>query len=418
MAYADLFAMLEQTDGPRNKSGLRRELLGKDGYNANQVNAVLASPEESVLVHAGAGTGKTRVLTSRVQHLLELGVSPEDMLICTFTRNAADEVRHRLPGWRNKLKSLGTIHSLALRGRPRTNYLPLRLAEPEEAQAVLEGLRHLFPDRKTHVRDVLLALDRMRENRVHDSGFAPVLAAYKASLAEQELVDYTQLIEDGLMAEPSRKYKYVLVDEVQDVTRLQAEWLASVAAPGARLYCVGDENQAIYGFRGATSAAISRPTKTVSLLHNYRSAPRILEFAAELLGLENLLIPTTRDEGRVEILEHPDEMAEMAAIADTRQNSGELMVLARTNALLAPLQHAGIPAMTIHAAKGREWDSVWVIGLEEGNFPQRRGDPEEEKRLAYVAATRARKHLRLSWCHSRSTGLRDFKLERSSLLPA
>jgi superfamily I DNA/RNA helicase len=394
-------------------------MLAADGLNEGQTAAILAAAGDSVLVHAGAGTGKTRVFTQRVAHLLELGVHPDDMLVCTFTRNAAEEIKARLPRHRDSLRNLGTIHSLALRGRPRHNYLGVSLVTDEEALVVLGSLRHLFPDARMDPRDVHLALSRMRENRAVRPEYLALLAAYRDALASTGRLDFLSLLEEGLTLKTSRRFRHILVDEVQDVTRLQADWLRTVAGPSAKFYCVGDENQAIYGFRGVTDEVVGPAASRFSLDLNYRCTPEILDYALKLLPPHGRLTPTLPHGRLVEVHPYVSEAAEMAAIQSAYERAprkSEFMVLARTNAILAPFLTQGIPALTVHGAKGREWDQVWIAGMEQGNFPDVRGDPEEERRLAYVAVTRARKELTLSWAETREAGIRRKRLDPSIFL--
>lgn len=423
MNFASLMAELNTPVTRESTLEYRQRKLSEEGFNSAQISAVLAPITTSVQVQAGAGTGKTRVLVSRVVHLLENGVSPSDMLICTFTRNAAEEMRARLPKYRDQLKGLGTIHSLALRHTPRTTnaYTPVQLIPEEEVLLVLEGLTAHFPNKNEDAKDVLLKLSRMRENRKVVPEYEALLAAYFAELASQGVQDFLMLIEAGILRATTRRYRYILVDEAQDVTALQVDWLRKVAAPDARVYWVGDENQAIYGFRGSSRSLLSGDGITrISLNLNYRCAPEVLDMAQRMLSENAPKLVATQPAGNpVEILQFAYDALELDAIQGAyalAPDKTEFMVLARTNALLQPLIELGIPCMTVHGSKGKEWDQVWVMGMEAGNFPEARGDLDEEHRLAYVAMTRARRQLVLSWAARREVGVNRNTLEPSLFL--
>lgn len=416
MGYGELFAEL-RAPAP-DREGFRRRMYARDGFNESQIEAILAPLDQSTQVQAGAGTGKTKVFVSRVEHLLSKGVSPDDMLICTFTRNAAEEIRHRLPQVRDQLRNLGTIHSLALRAQPRMVQKAAPILTDEQVLGLLEQLLPQFPSGVQDAKDALLALSRMRENRAVRPEYIPLLNRLRQAMAEAGGQDFLSMLEAGLATTGNRRFRHILVDEVQDVTRLQAEWLRYVSTPETRFFCVGDENQAIYGFRGV-SAMVAGESRLLCLDTNYRCSPEILQYSEGFLPAAPGLKAALPHGNPVQVVDFPTDEDELDAVACAylaAADKDQFRVLTRSNALARPFLQRGIPAMTVHAAKGREWAAVWLAGMEDGNFPDARGDLDEERRLAYVAGTRARASLTVSWAAERSIGAKRRKHHPSPLL--
>jgi DNA helicase-2/ATP-dependent DNA helicase PcrA len=292
------------------------------GLNETQAEAVLAT-EGPLLVLAGAGTGKTRVLTTRLAHILATGrARPWQVLAVTFTNKAAREMRERVAGllgcsvegwW------VGTFHSVCarmLRGQAeRVGLKPsfgildaddqLRLIK-QLAEARNIDTKKLPPRLFSHVlqrwKDRGLTPDRVTEAEGADAidGLAlPLYGDYQNRLLALNACDFGDLLLHALtlfrdhpdVAERYQgQFRYILVDEYQDTNVAQYLWLRSLAQGHRNLCCVGDDDQSIYSWRGAEVGNILRferdfpGARVIRLECNYRSTPHILAAASGLIA--------------------------------------------------------------------------------------------------------------------------------------
>ena len=290
--------------------------------NEAQREAVLTL-EGPILVLAGAGTGKTRVLTTRLAHLIETGRAlPGQILAATFTNKAALEMRARVAallgrpveGW-----WLGTFHAMAARIlRAHAEKLGLRadftiLDSDDQLRLLKQILRaENIDERKWPPRMVLAVFQRWKDRGLSpdqvSEGEAGQLAggraidlyrAYQDRLRSLNACDFGDLLLHGLtlfqnnaevLAEYHRRFRYLLVDEYQDINVAQYLWLRLLAQGHRNLCCVGDDDQSIYGWRGAEVDNILRfeidfpGAKVIRLERNYRSTGRILAAAAGLIA--------------------------------------------------------------------------------------------------------------------------------------
>ncbi|HUA76131.1 MAG TPA: UvrD-helicase domain-containing protein, partial [Acetobacteraceae bacterium] len=285
---------------PRAAAALVTEFL-----DAAQQEAVTA-PAGPLLIIAGPGSGKTRTLTHRIAHLVGTGfVSAEEVLAITFTRRAAGEMRDRLGsllGTRARAVGIHTFHSLGLamlRAHPEAAGLApgFRVAAEEESRALVGKLATVTPGKAVNL---LTALSRAkRGGTAPDPGTAALLARYQQELTAQNAVDFDDLVgfavvaleRDAILAETYRtRFRFIAVDEFQDLDATQYRLLMMLAPPGSNVLAIGDPDQAIYGFRGADAAGFARfradhPTaRNISLRHNYRSSETIVAAAAQLLA--------------------------------------------------------------------------------------------------------------------------------------
>ncbi|HEV7500537.1 MAG TPA: UvrD-helicase domain-containing protein, partial [Vicinamibacteria bacterium] len=250
------------------------------GLNEQQREAVLAT-DGAVLILAGAGSGKTRVITHRIAHLIrEKGVPSEAVLAVTFTNKAAGEMKARmealLPG--APLRSwISTFHSLCVRllrreaeaaGLPRDFVI---YDEADQLQAVREALRALDLAEKVNPPRRLLSRISARKNSGRDpedvdadsiaaQTLARVSARYHEALRAAGALDFDDLLlravemlgqNEQVRDAYRRRFQYVLVDEYQDTNRTQYELIRHLVAPGGNVTVVGDEDQSIYSWRGA-----------------------------------------------------------------------------------------------------------------------------------------------------------------------
>lgn len=568
-----------------------RERLLAD-LDEEQREAVLA-PRGPVCVLAGAGTGKTRTITRRIAHLVAAGhVAPGQVLAVTFTSRAAGEMRARLRALDQEAGGVGTgavqamtFHAAARRQLryfwPRvvgdTSWQLLDSKFSVVAQAANRARIQAATD---DVRDLAGEIEWAKASLISPEAYpaavakvgrdvpmdaakvAAVYAGYEALKARNDgtaLLDFDDLLlhtaaaienDAAVAAEFRDRYRCFVVDEYQDVTPLQQRVLDAWLGPRDDLTVVGDANQTIYSFTGATPRYLldfSRrfpEAAVIRLERDYRSTPQVVSLANRVIAAargrmagSRLHLVGQRPPGpNPSFAEHPDEVAEAAAVAkdirrllDAGTPAAEIAVLYRINAqsevyeealteagiafqvrggegffsrqeirqALVALQRAaerdvgvdgdgdlaavvravleplgltaeppagtrarerwealtalaelveeeialrpdldiralvhelrqradarhppvvqGVTLASLHAAKGLEWDAVFLVGLADGTLPISHAlthgpdsEPvEEERRLLYVGITRARVHLTLSWALARAPGGRQ-----------
>jgi len=295
--------------------------------NPDQRAAVMAT-EGPLLVLAGAGSGKTRVITHRVVYLLERGVPAGSIVALSFTNKAADEMRerlHRMVGKQADTLVLGTFHSLGaamMREQPDQFGVPKRFSILDQsdvygvARTVLRDLGHngMGADRRFDLGAVVQRISLWKNEFItpedaqeldHETDYDEVAAAaygpYEERLRTLGSVDFDDLItrvahvledDDAARAYWQAKFQYLMVDEFQDTNRAQFEMVRRLASGRENLCVVGDDDQAIYGWRGAKVTYIlgfdmyfSRQSEvqTIKLEQNYRSFAPILRCANELI---------------------------------------------------------------------------------------------------------------------------------------
>ena len=293
-----------------------------EGLNPEQLAAVTLPPEPALIL-AGAGSGKTRVLTTRIAWLIQTGqLSPGGVLAVTFTNKAAKEMLTRLDAmlaipvrgmW------VGTFHGLCnrfLRAHWKLAALPQGfqiLDSSDQLSAVKRVMKAMNLDEERHVpKQVTWAIAaakdsglRAKDIEVKDEQsrvLAQVYDAYDQQCQREGVVDFAELMlrtyelmrDNGPLREHyQRRFRHILVDEFQDTNKLQYAWLKMFGGPpeqGCALFAVGDDDQSIYAFRGAqvgNMAAFEREyrVKTViKLERNYRSFGNILDAANELIS--------------------------------------------------------------------------------------------------------------------------------------
>lgn len=544
------------------------------GLDPEQLEAA-RSVRGPVCILAGAGTGKTRTITHRIAYAVRSGeVPPGQLLAVTFTARAAGEMRTRLRALGVGRDASGpgvqalTFHSAALRqlryfgprvlGGPVPDLLDnkIRLVSTAAARAgVRDTNRTVLRDLAAEIEWAKVTLcpperypvrsaEAGREPPVPVATMVAVMAAYEEVKARGGVLDFEDLLlvtaaaieEHRDVAEEMRsRYRHFVVDEYQDVSPLQQRLLDAWLGGRDNLCVVGDPNQTIYSFTGATPEhLLSFPRRypgatVVRLVRDYRSTPQVVELANRVLGSRSALrLVGQRAPGpRPTFAEHDDEPAEAASVAaacrakiDAGTPASGIAVLYRVNAqseayeralaeagvpyvlrggerfferkeireavlllrgaarsaepgvkladavrdvlsgmtwspsapppggaarerweslaalvgvaeeLVAVTPEAGLPDLvleleqraaaqhaptvqgvtlaSLHAAKGLEWDAVFLVGLVEGTLPILHAltdeQVDEERRLLYVGVTRARESIALSWALSRAPG--------------
>jgi len=262
-------------------------------FNAEQQQALRGGPHP-LLVLAGPGTGKTKTLIGRIQHLIFQGLDPAEILVVTFTRAAARELQERLQislGTGQSLPRADTLHALAFeQWRKRYGQSPVLMSEQEARQIFSQANPELSgQDLKTAWE----LLTRGRENEEVPAELYPYLEAFSRHKTRYNLADYTDLLLSWLEELQSREndqvFSQVMVDEIQDLSELQGQIIQSlVPNDGTGFFGIGDPNQSIYGFRGAIGDVASRfgrqwpGLEIITLYRNYRSGQEILDVSAGL----------------------------------------------------------------------------------------------------------------------------------------
>lgn len=266
---------------------------GRDGLNSEQFEAVTAR-EAAVAVIAGPGTGKTKTLVSRIAYLIEsCGVRPSEITAVTFTNKAASEMRSRLEsrlGGPQAVQGLtvGTFHAVCLRlldSRP--------ILSENQALLLVQDILAELKIKKT-ARGTLRAISDIKNGKsVQDAGIdEAVYEKYCGNLRSMGIRDLDDLLLDALKLEEKNgpMFKYLLVDEFQDINNVQRQLVRRWSTGGQSLFVIGDPDQSIYGFRGASASCFSGLQKdfpslrTISLRKNYRSAPGIISSALSVIS--------------------------------------------------------------------------------------------------------------------------------------
>ncbi len=291
-----------------------------DGLNDAQRQAV-AAPPGSYLILAGAGSGKTRVLTHRIAWLIQTeGISPYSVLAVTFTNKAAAEMRGRIESLMSlPLRGMwvGTFHGIAhrlLRAHWQEAGLPQNfqiLDADDQIRLVKRVIANLdLDEKKWPARQAVWFIngqkdEGLRPHNIEDYGdiyvktHLEIYRGYEEACARGGMVDFAELLlraHELLLNNPTvlkhyqERFRYLLVDEFQDTNAIQYAWLRVLAGDRDNLFVVGDDDQSIYGWRGAKIENIQKFTKDypgselIRLEQNYRSTTTILNAANGLIN--------------------------------------------------------------------------------------------------------------------------------------
>lgn len=367
------------------------------GLNDEQAEAV-KQVEGPLLILAGAGSGKTRVLTRRAAYLLAVGAASSTEILCvTFTNKAAREMGERveaLLGPAGHGVVVRTFHSFGLQLlRAGVLDLPVDrnavvLDTTDQAVIAREVIKAagIDPDRYAP-RELLNAIEKFKQQALLPEDVEPergawlggpalveLYSAYQAALARQHALDFGDLLlwpvvamrrDAGIAEQIRRRFRYLMVDEYQDTNRIQFDMMAQLAAEHRNLAVVGDDDQSIYAWRGADIANIlgfesTYPeARVVRLQQNYRSSPVILEAAWSVVRNN-----TARRDKKLWTARKDGDLISYAALADERSEAqwavdkvrrerdrgtplGEIAIFYRTNAqsrlLEEVLRLRGIP---------------------------------------------------------------------------
>ena len=335
------------------------------------------------LILSCAGSGKTLTITARICYMIyKLGCNPNEFILATFNRNAAEEMNQRICKFIgfNEV-NCGTFHSLGLR--------------------LLRKYDYMFLDEEYHIDETQLI-------------FLKFLTSDRSNILKE-------------------KIKYVFIDEFQDINDTQFKIIKELSKIAKNIFLVGDDLQNIYSFRGSNNNIILNiknyfPEIQLETMNiNYRSSPEIINLANEIqkMNKQNFkkeMVPhkSSNNSPKVFIFDNLSKEISFivsSIISDLKKGykKKQIAILCRTNMPLyfleEKLQKCGvknkiltsenylsncISLSTIHSAKGLEWDKVYLIGMNNSYFPNPKSDIEEERRLFYVAVTRAKHNLIIS----------------------
>lgn len=472
-------------------------------FNENQKKAII-SKNEKIMCIAGAGSGKTDVLTKRIEFLVKhRNVNPSKILAITFTRKARQEMKFRLStlGISTNVETFNSLgeyilnkHEKQIYGRPiRLMNTADRITAIKEALAsqnktLLQAVEEYFsPSQKanktpeklmwTFINDCFTIIDYYKSKNTELIDFSKssdskhynsALMIYKTCkfikeyMDKEGLRDYTDQLVDSLnfFKKEGQKeipsFEHILVDEYQDLNSMQVSFLELLNPPN--LFGVGDPRQSIFGWRGSEILHITNFEKkypeaeVIPLVINYRSTKRIVELmnaSIKHLGFPDLIADKQSTKNEIKIEKFETEMDEILSvlqkIIESKVERHEIFVLARTNRQLLEiskiLRNMQIPYIlktedensainakegeitlaTIHSIKGLQAKETFVIGCNVQNFPCKASDhpvielikmenydkDEEEKRLFYVAISRAKEKLYLSYSGARTDFIND-----------
>lgn len=412
MDYAALFAdVSEAATAPR---GAPLHAV-TSSLSDEQAIALSAPFDRSAVVVAGAGAGKTFLLVERATALIKAGADPSRVAVVTFTRKAATELKTRLRtriGDKDKVPVCGTVHSLAL-SRLASQCENVTITNDDEVMYFIDLLREEIPEDLLDLTDaeLLLAICRAREEEKTNTTMGILASRFEELLAKEQVVDFTALLKMGV-DKVRATFDHVLVDESQDLSSLQQTFLKKIGRKNCRYWYVGDGDQSIYAFRGAHGTVMNELRAQCEdqyvLSINFRSGMNIVAHANNVISvnpgrLEIEWKANRTDRGEVTVEFYATAEEELQAVREwLSQAPTTRAALARTQALIAPLRDEGLQVFSVHETKGLEWPEVWVMGCEASLFPHPLGFKEEERRLFYVAMTRARDYLKMSYCGTRT----------------
>jgi DNA helicase-2/ATP-dependent DNA helicase PcrA len=351
--------------------------------NQAQQQAVLHL-DGPMLVLAGPGSGKTLVITERTLNLIEKSHIPEDqILVITFTKAAANEMKERFLTRRNTIRTgvnFGTFHAVFFTILKHAYHFSAANIAREEARYqymkdIIHRLELEYEDEKEFMSDLLSEISLVKGSRIElpnyysihcpDETFRMIYSEYNRKLSNSNLIDFDDMLllchrllseREDILSLWQNKFRYILIDEFQDINLVQYEIVKMLARPRNNLFIVGDDDQSIYRFRGAKpeimlNFPVDYPDcSKIFLDKNYRSTPEILNAANRLIGHNqnrfskkaaavrengNEVIvkdfQTLAEENQMlaeEILRHNREgipLAKMAILVRTNMGSGSLL---------------------------------------------------------------------------------------------
>ncbi len=274
-----------------------------------------------MMVLAGPGSGKTLVITRRVQELIEhYGVNPANILVITFTKAAAEEMKERffkLTGRKAPGVSFGTFHSVFFTIlKYAYGYNASNIIREEQRYSFIKEIIHNMsleaPDEKEFSEEILSEISLVKGERLNlehyysvncsEDNFKKIYQAYESKLAASNLIDFDDMLvlclelltqRPDILTLWQNKFQYILIDEFQDINKVQYDVIRLLAGQLNNLFIVGDDDQAIYRFRGAKPEIMLNfekdypDCKRIELRYNYRCGSKIVQCASALIKNNN-----------------------------------------------------------------------------------------------------------------------------------
>lgn len=375
-------------------------------------NLAIKNNYQHVALIAGAGSGKTTVLIAKIKLLLKMGIDPKEILVITFTNKASKEISLRL---KNPLVNVYTFDAFCY------NILDQKLNILEKSfeftnEEILKFNNYDAKNKK-----------QIKPYRYNE------YINYKKINNVYDFYDIEKLALNKIKTN-NIKYNYILIDEFQDTNNLQYELFKNLCSNNTYTFIVGDPDQSIYKFRGANNKLINKyikdfNAKLMYLNNNYRSTKNICLLANKVISknknrIKKQLTPINLNNGIIKYMFFKNELIEYNYII---QYYEKIKSKYRTIAILYRNNEQGylykkyfynkydnINILTIHEAKGLEFDCVFLIGVNDKVFPNYNNivELEEERRLFFVAITRAKKKLIISSAYKVSKFIKENKIDR------
>jgi len=377
--------------------------------------AAISSKFQHIALIAGAGSGKTTVLIQKIKEILKSGVNPKKILAITFTKKASLEMKERL---KNDNVLIKTFDSFCY-----------QLLENKEKLKILDEVS-IFSKKDLsafNLFDVNLKTGNMPIN----------YQKYVLYKKTNNFVDFNDIEYQALKIIKSKKikYDYILIDEFQDTNLLQLKLFESLIKKDTKTFIVGDPDQSIYQFRGANNQVLSYFIKKYNsqllfLTNNYRSTNDIVAIANSLIiknknRFEKKLVSIGNKNGKIRITSFKNEVEEynyvVADYESSKHEYNSFAVLFRTHiqGFLYKkyfYDKEKVKVLSIHESKGLEFEVVYIIGVNKNVFPSINQDTnlkiEEERRLFFVAITRAKLKLLISYNSQKSKFIRELKFKK------
>ena len=352
-----------------------------DGLNSEQSQSVTLDNDQNALILAGAGSGKTRVLTHRIAYLVtQKNIHIDAILAVTFTNKAALEMRERLGLLlRRPIRSMwvGTFHGLAhrlLRAHPIEANLSaqFQILDQQDQFRIVKRLmkENQIDESKYPVRKIQWFINQQKDEGIRPTDIDPgynyfvkqsvrVFELYEAHCIANDLIDFAELLvrsyellknNTELLSHYKNRFEHILIDEFQDTNTIQYKWIKLISSGQNQVFCVGDDDQSIYGWRGAKIENIQKletdfhPIQTIRLEQNYRSTGNILGASNALIAnnsnrLGKSLWTDSGDGELIDVYEARTETDEADFVASTIQkyidegaSPNEFAILYRSNA--------------------------------------------------------------------------------------
>lgn len=289
-------------------------------FNQAQQKAI-AHGEGPMLVLAGPGSGKTAVITRRVLELTKKGVAPGNILVITFTKAAAAEMQERYERLQTQEKAVqsgrvnfGTFHAVFFKILKYAYQWDASniIREETSTQLLLDIIRKLdmeLEDERDFIDGIRSEISKIKSERIDirtyysmncpEEQFQRIFLEYTEKMRQQRLIDFDDILlythelltkRQEVLAMWQEKYQYILIDEFQDINRIQYDIIRLLAKPQDNLFIVGDDDQSIYQFRGAKPEIMLnfpkdyKNAEQVLLNYNYRSQEKIVQSALRLIG--------------------------------------------------------------------------------------------------------------------------------------